>query len=324
LTAPGRRAYLFGVQVFHSIADAAVSGLLAGGAVAIGNFDGVHLGHRALLERARALAASRGAASGVLTFEPHPVRVLRPQLAPPLLTSLARRLELLAEAGADAVVVQPFDEAYAATTAAGFVERDLHRALQVRDVVVGWDFTAGHERARPEALRPLLAAHGLVLHVIEPVGDAGLTASSTKIREFLLEGKVEAAALLLTRPYDLDGRVVPGAGRGRGLGFCTANLATEALLPQRGVYAVRARVAGQGDLRPGVCNVGVKPTVEEAAMVIPEVHLLEHDGSPLYGATLRVAFVARLRDERRFPTLDALRAQIADDAERARALLAAP
>jgi len=132
---------------------------------------------------------------------------------------------------------------------------------------------------------------------------------------------VEAAALLLTRPYDLDGRAVPGAGRGRGLGFGTANLATDALLPQRGVYAVRARVAGQGGWRPGVCNVGVKPTVVDAGQVIPEVHLLEHDGTPLYGATLRVAFVARLRDERRFPTVDALRAQIADDAERARGLL---
>jgi riboflavin kinase/FMN adenylyltransferase len=253
------------------------------------------------------------------------VRALRPQLAPPLITSLPRKLELLEACGLDAVVVQPFDLGYAGTSAAGFVERDLCGSLGVREVVVGWDFTAGHERARVDALRPLLAARGLALHVVDPVAEAGLTVSSTKIREFLLEGNVEAAALLLTRPYDLDGRVVPGAGRGRALGFGTANLATEALLPRSGVYAVRARVTGQGaqaGWRPGVCNVGVKPTVDDSGRVGAEVHLLEHDGGDLYGATLRVAFVARLRDERRFPSLDALRAQIADDAERARALLA--
>ena len=168
----------------------------------------------------------------------------------------------------------------------------------------------------------LLLAGGAGLHVLEPVAEGGLTVSSTKVREFLLEGKVEAAALLLTRPHDLDGRVVPGAGRGRGLGFGTANLATEGLLPGNGVYAVRARLGGAGGWIPGVCNVGVKPTVDGTGRAAAEVHLLEHDGRDLYGATLRVGFVARLRDERRFPSLDALRAQIADDAGRARALLA--
>ena len=319
------------MQVLRSLSDAARSGDLRGGAVAIGNFDGVHLGHQALLDRAVVLARAAGARAGALTFEPHPVRALRPHLAPPLLTSLERKLELLAGCGLDVAVVQPFDLGYAATSASGFVERDLHGALGVRDVVVGWDFTAGHERARVEALRPLLAARGLALHVIDPVGEGGLTVSSTKIREFLLEGNVEGAALLLTRPYDVDGRAQPGAGRGRGLGFATANLATTCLLPRNGVYAVRALVGGRpGPLGPegaarhdGVCNVGVKPTVESAGRVSAEVHLFDFDGRDLYGASLRVAFLARLRDERRFPTLDALKAQIADDAERARALLAA-
>jgi riboflavin kinase/FMN adenylyltransferase len=314
------------MQRLTSLSDAARAGLLAGGAVAIGNFDGVHLGHQALIRRAVELARARGARAGVLTFEPHPVRALRPLLAPPLLTPLPRKLELLEEHGLDAAVVQPFDLAYAATSAEGFVGRDLGQALGVRDVVVGWDFTAGHERARVEALRPLLRARGLELHVVEPVAEGGLTVSSTKIREFLLEGKVEAAALLLTRPHDLDGRVVPGAGRGRGLGFGTANLDTEGLLPRNGVYAVRARLQGEGEgegWRPGVCNVGVKPTVDDSGRVVAEVHLLEHDGRDLYGAALRVGFVARLRDERRFPSLDALRAQIGEDAARARALLAA-
>jgi riboflavin kinase / FMN adenylyltransferase len=312
------------MDVLRSLDDVTHGRTLAGGAVAIGNFDGVHLGHRALIRQALDLARSEGAKAGVLTFEPHPVRALRPALAPPLLTSLSRKLELLAEVGADAVVVQPFDLAYAATSAAEFVARDLTAALGIRHVVVGWDFTAGHERARVEALRPLLLASGLTLHVVEPVTDGGLTVSSTKIREFLLEGQVEAAAQLLARPYDLDGRVARGAGRGRGLGFATANLTTEALLPQQGVYAVRARLGETGaHLLDGVCNVGVKPTVEANGRVTAEAHLFLHDGSDLYGTPIRLFFVARLREERRFPSLEALKAQIAADAERAKAVLAA-
>jgi riboflavin kinase/FMN adenylyltransferase len=314
------------MRVFPSIEEAAGSGVLRGGALAIGNFDGVHLGHRALVARARALADRRGAAAGALTFEPHPVRVLRPQLAPPLLTSLSRKLELLAGAGVEAAVVQPFDLAYAATPAAAFVSRDLGR-LGVGEVVVGWDFTAGHERARVEALRPLLAASGLALEVVEPVTEGGLTVSSTKIREFLLEGNVEGAALLLARAYDLDGQVTRGAGRGRGFGFATANVATMALLPALGVYAVRARLGGASSPaggaadHAGVCNVGVKPTVDASGRVIAEVHLFDFDGRDLYGEPIRLGFVARLREERRFPSVEALRRQIAADAAQARALL---
>jgi len=317
------------MQVFRSLLDARASGALRACAVAIGNFDGVHLGHRRLLGVARERAGARGSPSAVLTFEPHPVRVLRPKLAPPLVTPLPRKLELLAAQGVDAAVVQPFDLAYAATPAGEFVARDLAARLQAADVVVGWDFTAGHERARVDALRPLLAAHGIALHVVDPVTSEGLVVSSTKIREFLLEGNVEAAADLLARPYDLDGVVTPGAGRGRGLGFPTANVRTDALLPANGVYAVRARVGGHpGPLGPegavahdGVCNVGVKPTVETGGRVVAEAHLFGFDGRDLYGERIRLAFVARLRDERRFPSVEALRAQIADDADRARELL---
>jgi riboflavin kinase/FMN adenylyltransferase len=313
------------MRLFHSIEEAAASGALRGGALAIGNFDGVHRGHRALLDRARARAGGRGMAAGVLTFEPHPVRVLRPQLAPPLLTSLPRKLELLEAAGVEAVVVQPFDLDYAATPAAGFVARDL-RPLGVGDVVVGWDFTAGHERARVEALRPLLEAAGMALQVVEPVAEGGLTVSSTKIREFLLEGNVEGAALLLARPHDLDGVVARGAGRGRGFGFATANVATAALLPALGVYVVRALLGGGpagAAVHGGVCNVGVKPTVDASGRVSAEVHLFDFDGRDLYGEAIRIAFLARLREERRFPSVEALRTQIAADAERARTLLGA-
>jgi riboflavin kinase/FMN adenylyltransferase len=163
------------------------------------------------------------------------------------------------------------------------------------------------------------------LRVVEPVTADGLVVSSTKIREFLLEGNVEAAAILLTRPYDLDGTVTRGAGRGRGFGFATANVATGALLPANGVYVVRAAVGGRPGspaVHGGVCNVGVKPTVEAGAAVVAEAHLFDFDGRDLYGEPIRLAFLARLREERRFPSVDDLRAQIARDVESARAILA--
>ncbi len=316
-----------GMEVFRSLEEAKSSGALDGCAAAIGNFDGVHLGHQRLLALARVRARARGARAVVLTFDPHPVRVLRPQLAPPLVTPLPRKLELLASYGMDAVVVQPFDLRYAETPAAEFVSRDLGERLRCRDVVVGYDFTAGHERARVDALRPLLAARGILLHVVEPVTSDGLVVSSTKVREFLLEGNVEAAALLLTRPHDVDGFVAHGAGRGRGFGFPTANVETSALLPANGVYVVRASpgggAAGKGPMHGGVANVGVKPTVETDAKVALEAYLFEFDGRDLHGQPIRVAFLERLRDERRFPSVDALRAQIAQDVARARDILAA-
>ena len=314
------------MEVLRSLDEAAARGTLRGSAVAIGNFDGVHLGHQRLLAAARERARARGARAAVLTFDPHPVRVLRPQLAPPLLTPLPRKLELLDGQGIDAVVVQPFDLQYAATPAAEFAGRDLAGRLGAAEVVVGYDFTAGHERARVEALRSLLARHGVLLHVVEPVTSDGLVVSSTKVREFLLEGNVEAAALLLTRPYDLDGVVARGAGRGRGFGFPTANVDTSALLPANGVYVIRASVGGRssgGAAHGGVCNVGVKPTVETGAKVVAEAHLFEFDERDLYGEPIRLAFVARLRDERRFPSIDALRSQIAADVARARDVLSA-
>jgi len=314
------------MRVYRSIAEKS-GGALRGGVVAVGNFDGVHLGHQALLRLARERADALGAPAAVLTFEPHPVRVLRPGLAPPLLTPVARKLELLADHGMDATVVQPFDHAYAATPAADFVAGDLAGGLQAAEVVVGYDFTAGHERARVDALRPMLRERGIALQVVEPLSSDGLLVSSTKIREFLLEGKVEAAALLLSRPHDVDGVVTRGAGRGRGFGFATANVETGGLLPTNGVYVIRAFVGGGegfagAAIHGGVCNIGVKPTVETGAQVTAEAHLFDFDGRDLYGERIRVAFLARLRAERRFDSIDALKTQIASDAEQARRYLA--
>jgi riboflavin kinase/FMN adenylyltransferase len=304
------------MKVIRGLDDA---GTLRGCAAAIGNFDGVHLGHRRLLETARARAATHRSLSVALTFEPHPAQVLRPSMAPPTLTPLPRKLELLEEAGMDAAVVLLFDLAYAATPAAEFVRRDLCGRLGAADVVVGYDFTAGHERARVDALGEMLLACGIGLSVIQPVTADGLTVSSTKVREFLLEGNVEGAGMLLGRPHDVEALVERGAGRGRRLGFATANLRPEGLLPALGVYAARAWIGAR--TFDAVCNVGVRPTVEESGPAGLEAHLLGHDGSDLYGERLRVGFVARIRPERRFPSFDALRAQIAADVETAGDLL---
>ena len=320
------------MRVFHSLD--AVQGL-SGCAVVIGNLDGVHVGHRRLIETARARAAMHRARVVALTFEPHPARVLRPEMAPPILTPLGRKLELLEAAGVDGTVVQPFDLAYAATPAQVFVRRDLCERLGAADVVVGYDFTAGHERARVDALREMMLGCGIGLSVIQPVTVDGLTVSSTKVREFLLEGNVEGAALLLGRAHDVEGVVRRGAGVGRKLGFPTANLRPQALLPALGVYAGAARVgvvtrpdgatdAGACPAEPAVCNVGVRPTVEEAGSVAVEVHLLDRPDRDLYGERVRVALEARLRPERRFPSLEALKDQIAKDVAAARETLRHP
>jgi riboflavin kinase/FMN adenylyltransferase len=324
---------------------------LTRGALAIGNFDGVHLGHRGLFDAARSAAQRLGGPSSTLTFEPHPARLLAPDYAPPLICTPARKRELLAEAGVEELVVQPFDRAFSQTEPDRFV--DLLLATGVAEVVVGHDFTYGRERRGTVAtLRTALEQCGVRLHVVSAITVHGLVVSSTKIREFTLEGRVEAAAQLLGRPFDLDGDVVRGAGRGRKLGWPTANIRTAAeLLPAVGVYAVRARLieepstsvpidptpeAPLGYVPPrlgaavlGAANLGLNPTFRDDAHagsrrepLLLEVHLLDLD-EDLYGRTLRVEFVHRLRDERRFPNVEALKEQIGRDVEAARRLLGA-
>lgn len=290
-------------------------------AFAIGNFDGVHLGHRRLVETARSLAAPRGAQTAVLTFDPHPARLFAPELAPPLIVPLARRIELLGEAGVDLVVVEPFTPDFAAISAEDFVARVLGRDLGARDVVVGGDFSFGRGRAGDASqLERLAAASGLGVVVLPQVTAHGLVCSSTKIREFVLEGRVDGAALLLGRPFEIDGEVVRGAGRGRGIGFPTANLRPEGeLLPKGGVYAGRARrldAPGGWPVRAAI-NVGTNPTFVEQGGLSIEAHLLDFDGD-LYGGRVRLELVRRLRDERRFPDAAALAAQIEDDVGRTR------
>jgi riboflavin kinase/FMN adenylyltransferase len=305
---------------------AAATGALKGSAIAIGNFDGVHLGHQALFAAARRDA--RGPACA-LTFEPHPARLLAPEYAPPLICEKPRKRELIAACGVTDLIEQPFDAAFAATPPLRFVEMVV--GTGVAEVVVGHDFTYGKARAGTvETLRESLAERGVRLHVVPPVAVNGLVCSSTKVREFVLEGRVEAANMLLGRPFDLDGEVVRGVGRGRKLGWPTANIRTRnELLPAVGVYAVRARLLPDGPAIPGAANLGLNPTFRPdvalagAAGRPPlslEVHLLDF-AQDIYGRPLRVEFVHRLREERRFPGIDALKAQITQDVIQARKLL---
>jgi riboflavin kinase / FMN adenylyltransferase len=299
-------------------------------ALAIGNFDGVHRGHQELVRVARARGAAIGAAAGVLTFTPHPARVFAPALAPPLIVSLERRLELLADAGAEVAIVEPFTRAFAAIEAEAFVRDVLVARLGAREVVVGYDFTFGHgRRGTPALLKTEGAALGLGVTIVPPVTlDGGLVCSSSKVRELVLEGRVEGAALVLGRPVEITGPVVHGVGRGRGIGVPTANVAAEAeLLPRLGIYAAWARVL---DARGGVVSshraalsVGSNPTFAAtpgAAPVTVEAHLLDFDGD-LYDRRLRLEIVHWLRDERRFDSLTALTAQIAADVAETRGRL---
>ncbi|MFL5407504.1 MAG: bifunctional riboflavin kinase/FMN adenylyltransferase [Myxococcales bacterium] len=324
-------------------------GRLTRGAIAIGNFDGVHLGHLGLFDAALSASRQDPGPSAALTFEPHPAKLLAPDYAPPRITTLDRKRELCAAAGLDVLVEQPFDRAFASLAPGDFVERVAKTGAS--QVVVGPDFTYGRDRkGTVETLRSELSERGIRLHVVLPITVHGLVVSSTKVREFALEGRVQAAAALLGRPLDLDGEVVRGEGRGRKLGFPTANIRTAAeLLPKVGVYAVRARVqesgatphgpvdAGggfafhpprSGPALPAAANLGLNPTFRADAhagagreQVVLEVHLLDTDRD-LYGAILRVEFHHRLRDERRFPSVEVLQKQIANDVAEARRLLA--
>jgi riboflavin kinase / FMN adenylyltransferase len=301
-------------------------------ALAIGNFDGVHRGHQELVRVARALAAKIGGETGVLTFAPHPARVFAPALAPPLIVSLTRRLELLAAVGVDLAVVEPFTRDFAAIEAEDFVRDFLVAGLGAREVVIGYDFSFGRgRRGNPELLRALGASLGLSVSIVSPVSIDGLLCSSTKVRELVLEGRVEGAALLLGRPFELTGPVVRGAGRGRGLGFPTANLEPEAeLVPKLGIYAARAHVldasGAVASSHRAALSVGNNPTFESRSSpetnrgASVEAYLLDFDAD-LYGQRLRLDVLHHLRDERRFASVEALVAQIASDVAEVRSRL---
>ena len=292
-------------------------------AVTIGVYDGVHLGHLRVLSLLVARARRDDLVSLVVTFDPHPAAVLAPERARAALTTLDRRVELLGDAGIDRCVVVGFDAAVAAETPSDFVQRVLVDELRAAAVVVGEDFRFGHGRAGDVALLEFLA--GRFGYVVEPVGlDAidGVVVSSSRIRDALDAGEVAAAAAMLGRPHEVEGVVVRGDGRGRGLGFPTANLAVDAGLavPAVGIYAgTWTRPSGERAL--AAISVGRRPTFYEDADVLVEAHLVDFDDD-LYGERGRLGFVTRLRGEERFDSVDALVRQIALDVAATRAAVA--
>src|SRR5687767_6547699 len=288
--------------------------------LALGNFDGLHRGHLKIVERVKRGAAEHGGTPMAMTFDPHPPRIVRPDKAPPLLMTTGQRLAALHHAGLEAVAVVRFTTELSHWDAETFVRRVLVDWLRVSEVWVGANFLFGHDRlGNFSLLRSLGHTYGFRAEKIDPVRYRDFIVSSTRVRRLVAEGRVDEAGALLGRVYAIDGVVVEGRGRGRELGFPTANLETEnELIPPHGVYATIVTIGGVQ--HGGVTNIGTRPTLGESGSTI-ETHILAEVGD-LYGRPLRVAFVQRLRDERRFEDVDALRSQIDADRQRAERLFA--
>jgi riboflavin kinase/FMN adenylyltransferase len=288
-----------------------------GGVVAIGNFDGVHRGHAALLAELRQQARAIDGPGVALTFDPHPVQLLRPGHAPPLLTTPEERSRLLCESGADRVLVLHVTPEFLALQAAEFFALVIQERLAARALVEGVNFGFGHDReGNVETLERLCAPVGIRLTVVPPVVVDGVEVSSSRVRAFLAAGAVREAAALLGRPYRLHGIVGTGQRRGKNLGFPTANLERlSTLVPGDGVYAVRVPI--DNVVWSGAANVGPNPTFGENARKV-EIHLIGFHGD-LYGAALAVDFIERLRDTRPFANVAELVEQLRRDVEQARA-----
>jgi riboflavin kinase/FMN adenylyltransferase len=295
----------------------AVPEALRGAIVALGNFDGFHMGHQAVVGRAVEQTRAEGRPVLVATFDPHPVRFFRPDTPWFRLTSLGQRERLFAAAGADAMIVFRFDAALAATIAEDFVADRLVRLIGAAGLVTGEDFTFGKGRAgNIEVLKRLGAEHGLSVDSVAPVEADGQPVSSSRIRDSLQAGDCEAAAALLTRPFAIDGVVEHGDKRGRTIGYPTANLALgHYLRPRFGVYAVRGRLR-DGRVLDGAANLGIRPTFQPPKELL-EPYFFDFDGD-LYGQTIEVELISFLRPEAKFESLDALKAQMARDCIEAR------
>jgi riboflavin kinase/FMN adenylyltransferase len=292
---------------------------LTKGAVAIGNFDGVHLGHARIVERLLAVAQQVKGPAVVFTFDPHPVQLLRPTQAPPPLTWIERKARLLGELGVDHVIAYPTDEALLLLSPEEFFSRIVRDRLRSKAIVEGPNFYFGRRRSgNIQRLKQLCGQADILLEIVEPIQIGGEYVSSSRVRQLIADGHVEQAAHLLTRSYRLRGMVTHGAGRGHRIGFPTANLdAIDTLLPATGVYAGRALLS-DGAARPAAINIGPNPTFAEHAVKV-EVHLLDWSGA-LYGEPLEVDFLARLRDIQRFDGLEALQAQLRTDVEQVRCI----
>lgn len=287
--------------------------------LALGNFDGLHRGHLKIIERVRRGAAEHGGIPMAMTFDPHPPRVVRPDKAPPLLMTKEQRLEALDRAGIRAVAVVRFTHEMSQWDPEMFVRGVLVDWLRVSEVWVGANFLFGHERAGNfTSLRTLGQRFGFRAEKIDPVRYKEFVVSSTRIRRLVAEARMDEAAALLGHQYYLDGQIVHGQHRGRDLGFPTANLETaNELIPPFGVYATTLEV--DGIVHAGMTNIGVRPTFADGTRPTIETHVLGFDGD-LYGRRVRLAFVQRIRDERKFDDVDALKTQIEADKRRAERL----
>jgi len=293
---------------------------LRNGAVSIGNFDGVHRGHARIMQRLLDSARAVGGPAVVFTFDPHPVRLLRPELAPPPLTWTRRKADLLAELGVDAVVAYPTDRDLLELSPTEFFQRVVVEQLETRAMVEGPNFFFGKDRAGDvDQLGQLCDQADIQLEVIEPLQEGDGFISSSRVRQLIAGGDVAEAGQLLTRPYRIRGMVTHGAGRGKSMGFPTANVAAiDTLLPAHGVYAGRAYTA-QGAATAAI-NLGPNPTFGDQSVKV-EVHLIGTDES-LYGLPLEVDFLSRMRDILPFDSVDQLRDQLARDVDRASSIVA--
>ena len=283
----------------------------------IGNFDGVHKGHLALFEKVKERAKAIGGQSVVMTFEPHPLKIMRPANGPRLITHTGQKLELIEKAGIDIIVCVSFDRDFAAIPARDFVNSILVQRIGIKEIVVGYDYTFGHSREGDiNLLREMGNDLGFVVHLVGPVQIDQTLVSSTSIRRLVQEGRLAEAKVLLGRDFEVQGTVVKGHNRGgRLLGFPTANLSPHGeLIPKRGVYAVKLVI--DDAFYNGVTNVGYNPTFGDTGLTV-ETHVLDYSGD-LLGKTIKVQFIKRLRDEKTFKTLEELSDQIAQDIAQAK------
>jgi len=291
--------------------------------VTIGNFDGIHLGHRAILDTVVRRASDLDGEAVVYTFDPHPRKILRPEGGPGLLTTHDQKLELLEAAGVDVVIVEPFTREFSRTDPNDFIRTCLHERIRPIEVYVGYDFHFGRDREGSMRLLTELGPRlGFAVTIIPEVTVDEGDVNSTRIRQLLADGEPELAARMLGRPFTIRGEVVTGDERGRGIGFPTANVAAEnEVLPAAGVYAGALRLLDDGNPAEGaslpvVTNVGRRPTFQ-GEEVRAEAHVIDWEGD-LYGRRVELSFSLRLREERKFESVDALKAQIARDVDEAR------
>ncbi len=306
------------MNLYRSLADFPAD--LRGGAMTIGNFDGVHRGHSSLVERLRFHADQVGGAAIVFTFDPHPVRLLRPEKTPPPLTWTNRKAELLSELGIDAMVAYPTNVEFLALSYQDFFQQIIVESIGAQAIVEGPNFFFGKDRQGDvNTLRRLCENTGMVLEIVEPIRIQDEYISSSRIRNLIRDGNVGAARKMLTRPYRIRGMVTHGAARGARIGFPTANLdGIDTLIPAEGVYAGRSKIDGRFHI--SAINVGPNPTFGENSKKV-EVHVLNFDDS-IYGQTIEVDFIDRLRDIRQFETQEALVKQLEKDVVAARKIAA--